>query len=244
MQLPLAFQLPDNISLDSFIPGQNEELLHALKQLVQAPAERLLFISGSNYSGKTHLASAACVAASETGLSCAYLPLKEVAKLAPDALQDLHQLDMLALDDVQVIAGKSQWEKALFSLFNQAREHHTRLIFTANCGPGSLPIELADLKSRLSWGVSYKLAPLGDEDKIHLLLQSAEQRGLILKQEVASYILSRYSRDIPGMLDILNQLDQASMTAQRKLTLPFVRHQLQDRRPDFNQNISPDGLSK
>jgi len=227
-QLPLAFQLPENMTLDSFIPSRNDEILHAVKQLAQSPAEQLLFISGPSHSGKTHLASAACLAASETGLSCAYLPLKEIVNLTPDVLQDLHQLELLALDDVQVIAGKPQWEKALFTLFNRARDRHTKLMFTANCRPGALPLELADLKSRLSWGVSYKLSPLADEDKIQLLLQAAEQRGLILKQEVASYILSRYSRDIPGMLDILNQLDHASMAAQRKLTLPFVRQQLRN----------------
>lgn len=226
VQLPLAFQLPENMSLDSFIPGKNEEILHAVKQLVQAPAEHLLFISGPGHSGKTHLASAACLAASETGLSCAYLPLKELVNLTPGALQNLHQLDILALDDVQVIAGKPEWEKALFTLFNQARDLQTRLIFTANCGPTSLPLELADLKSRLGWGVSYKLEPLADEGKIQLLLQAADQRGLILKQDVASYILSRYSRDIPALLATLDRLDQASMAAQRKLTLPFVRQQL------------------
>jgi len=163
VQLPLAFQLPDNMSLESFIPGKNEEILHAVKQLVQAPAEHLLFISGPGQSGKTHLASALCVAATKAGLNCAYLPLNELAQLDPNALQDLHQLDLVCIDDVQAVAGKPEWEEALFVLFNQARENNSRLLFTADQGPGSLPLELADLKSRLSWGVSYKLEPLADE---------------------------------------------------------------------------------
>jgi DnaA family protein len=233
VQLPLAFQLPDNMTLDSFIPGENGEILHALKQLVQAPVERLLYISGPTQSGKTHLASAACLSASESGLSCAYLPFADMVKLPPEALEDLHLLNMIALDDVQLIAGKPEWEKALFTLFNQARDRHTRLLFTANCGPASLPLDLPDLKSRLSWGVSYKLITLTDEDKVQLLLQAAEQRGLILKQEAARYILSRYSRDISGLLNILDQLDHASMAAQRKLTLPFVRQQLQECKPGY-----------
>ena len=106
------------------------------------------------------------------------------------------------------------------------RDNNTRLLFTADRVPVSLPLGLADLKSRLSWGVSYKLEPLTDEGKIRLLLQGSEQRGLTLKHDVASYILSRYSRDISDLLAILDQLDQASMAAQRKLTLPFVRQQL------------------
>lgn len=227
VQLPLLFKMPANMSLDNFIPGRNSEILYALRQLIQAPTESMLYISGSTHTGKTHLASALCAAATETGLSSTYLPLNELAQLAPNALQDLHQLELVCIDDVQAIAGKPEWEEALFVLFNQSRDFNTRLLFTADRRPGSLPLELADLKSRLSWGISYKLEPLDDRDKIPFLLQAADQRGLFMKADVASYILSRYSRDIPDLLALLDRLDQASMAAQRKLTLPFVRQQLQ-----------------
>lgn len=226
IQLPLAFQLPGNTSLDSFIPGKNTEILHVLRQLAGTTSETLVFISGPTQSGKTHLASALCLAAAEASLSSAYLPLRELTELPASALQNLHQLDLICVDDVEAVAGKQEWEEALFVLFNQARDSHTRLLFTADRAPGALPLGLADLKSRLAWGISYKLQPLADEDKIKLLLQAAEQRGMTLKQDVASYILSRYSRDIPDLLTILDHLDHASMAAQRKLTLPFVRQQL------------------
>jgi len=226
IQLPLAFQLPGNASLDNFIPGKNTEILYVLRQLIRSPAELLVYISGPGRSGKTHLASALCQAAVASRLSSAYLPLRDLADYPPSALQDLHQLDLICLDDVEAIAGRPAWEEALFVLFNHARDSSTRLLFTADRAPVSLPLGLADLKSRLSWGVSYKLEPLTDEGKIRLLLQASEQRGLILKRDVASYILSRYSRDISDLLAILDRLDQASMAAQRKLTLPFVRQQL------------------
>ena len=226
IQLPLAFQLPGNASLDNFIPGKNTEILYALRQLIRSPAEPLVYISGPRQSGKTHLASALCQAAAAAKFGSAYLPLREFADLPPKALQDLHQLDLICLDDVEAIAGRQEWEEAVFVLFNHARDNNTRLLFTADRAPVSLPLGLPDLKSRLSWGVSYKLEPLTDEGKITLLLQASEQRGLTLKHDVASYILSRYSRDISDLLAILERLDQASMAAQRKLTLPFVRQQL------------------
>ena len=226
IQLPLAFQLPGNTSLDSFIPGKNAEILHALRQLLRPAGESPVYISGPAQSGKTHLASALCLAAAETGLRPAYLPLRELTDFPASALQDLEQLDLVCVDDVEALAGKPRWQEAVFIFFNQARDSQTRLLFTGECSSGALPLELVDLKSRLGWGVSYRLQPLADEDKIKLLLQAAAQRGLILKQDVASYILTRYSRDIPGLLAILDHLDLASMAAQRKLTLPFVRRQL------------------
>ena len=228
IQLPLAFQLPENASLDNFIPGRNTEILYLLRRLLVSTAEPLVYISGGGQSGKTHLASALCQAASASSLSSAYLPLRELADLPANALQDLHKLDLICLDDVEAIAGLPQWEEAVFVLFNHARDRNTRLLFTADRAPVSLPLGLADLKSRLCWGVSYKLEPLNDEEKIALLLQASAQRGLALQRDVASYILSRYSRNISDLLAILDRLDQASMAAQRKLTLPFVREQMAD----------------
>ena len=121
IQLPLAFQLPGNASLDNFIPGKNTEILYALRQLIRSPAEPLVYISGPGQSGKTHLASALCQAAAATGLGSAYMPLRELADLPPAALQDLHQLDLICLDDVEAIAGRPEWEEAVFVLFNHAQ---------------------------------------------------------------------------------------------------------------------------
>lgn len=226
LQLPLAFQLPANMSLDNFVAGSNGEIVYALKQLLETSTEPLLYLSGPAQSGKTHLASALLLAAADAGLACTYLPLQELTMLDPAALQDMHRMDLICIDDVQAVAGKPDWEEALFVLFNQARDEHSKLLFTADCVPAGLPLGLPDLKSRLGWGVSYRLEPLADEDKVQLLLQAAEQRGLILKADVANYILARYSRQIPDLLSLLDRLDHASMAAQRKLTLPFVRQQL------------------
>jgi DnaA family protein len=44
-----------------------------------------------------------------------------------------------------------------------------------------------------------------------------------LSRDTASYILKNYSRNISSLLSFLDQLDQASLAAQRKLTIPFVR---------------------
>ena len=226
-QLPLSFRIRSEATLENFLPGKNELLLNELKRLFAPAAEGTLFISGPHGCGKTHLLMAACQSAEQHGLSSAYLPLDELKNLSPQILQNLAELDLVALDDVQAIGGSKEWEQALFSLFNQAREGGCKLVFSSDRGPASLNIQLADLKSRLTWGAAFQLHPLDDNGKRQLLLQTAERLGVVLKEEAATFLISRCSRDINTLLELLNKLDRASMIAQRKLTLPFVRTQLE-----------------
>jgi DnaA family protein len=59
-----------------------------------------------------------------------------------------------------------------------------------------------------------------------LLQQRARGRGLELPDEVGRYLLARSARDIPSLLAVLDRLDHASLAAQRRLTVPFVREVL------------------
>jgi DnaA family protein len=62
---------------------------------------------------------------------------------------------------------------------------------------------------------------------MELLMCSAEQRGLKLSPEIALFLLHRLPRDIHSLVRLVEQLDYASLAAQRKLTIPFVRQVLQ-----------------
>jgi DnaA family protein len=138
-------------------------------------------------------------------------------------LDDIEQMELICLDDIHAIAGNSTWEEALFHLFNRAKEQGTNLIITSDSSPSTLQINLPDLVSRLASGTSYRLTTLDDSAKMELLIEKANERGMELSPETASYILKNHSRNIGALLEFLNQLDRASLAAQRKLTIPFVR---------------------
>jgi DnaA family protein len=225
-QLPLALRLRPSQRLEDFVVGRNRQALAALRALLAAPGPAQLYLSGPPGVGKSHLLAGLCSAAEGQGLSVAYVPLAEAAQLAPELLQGLEAMDLLAIDDVQCIAGKPSWEQALFALYNSARDAGRRLVVTADCGPAKLPMTLPDLRSRLAWGEAYHLQPLSDQDKIQLLEGQATQRGLQLPPEVGRYILDRAPRDLPSLLALMEQLDHAALAAQRRLTIPFVREQL------------------
>jgi DnaA family protein len=225
-QLPLALQLRPQQRLEDFIPGANRQAMAALVGLLATPGPAQVYLSGPAGSGKSHLLAGLCAAAEQQGMNVAYVPFTQIDQLHPMMLDGLEAMDLLALDDVQAIAGREDWEQALFALYNRARDAGRRLAITADCGPAQLSIALPDLRSRLAWGEPYHLQPLSDDDKLTLLGAEAERRGLHLTPEVARYILDRAPRDLPSLLALLEHLDHAALAAQRRLTLPFVREQL------------------
>jgi DnaA family protein len=215
--------LKQTASLDNYISGDNVQTLSEVKSCTQARNGAYLYLWGAKYTGKTHIATAAARMADGNGLATAFVPLSKAEVLAPEMLDDIEQMDLLCLDDIQDISGDKAWENALFNLFNRARDHGANLIITSDCGPSSLKITLPDLVSRLASGISYRLAPLDDTSKMELLISRANERGMELTQETASYILKNFSRNTGTLLEFLDQLDQTSLAAQRKLTIPFVR---------------------
>ncbi|MGW8310551.1 MAG: HdaA/DnaA family protein, partial [Thiogranum sp.] len=55
----------------------------------------------------------------------------------------------------------------------------------------------------------------------------AEQRGFELPEDTGRYLLRRLPRDLPALMKLLERLDTASLAAQRKLTVPFVKSVLE-----------------
>ena len=86
-----------------------------------------------------------------------------------------------------------------------------------------LHLDLPDLESRLKWGTTLQIRSMSDDDKAQALTNRAKMRGLELSDECARFLLTRLSRDMRALLDVLDTLDHASMAAQRKLTIPFIK---------------------
>ena len=186
----------------------------------------MIYLWGPRGCGKSHLLQALCHATTAKGLAPVYLPMQELVALSPAILQGLEQQALIAIDDIQIIAGKAEWEEALFHLYNRVREEGQWLVVSANVAPAGLALSLPDLTSRLGWGPVFQLMPLTDTDKRAALLLRARRRGLEMGNEVVEYLLRRCPRDMDSLFNLLNQLDQASLAAKRKLTIPFVRQLL------------------
>lgn len=231
-QLPLGLRLPAAARFDNFVGGPNAEAVAAVRQFVTNPATgpnpAVLFLSGAAGSGKTHLLQAACRAAETGGGHGIYLPLADLVEHDPCLLDGFEHYAVLALDDVHAIAGRRAWEEALFHLFNRLRDAGGRCLGAANAAPEHLGLTLPDLRSRLGWGAVYALQPVDDAVRVEVLTLRARERGLELPDDTAHFLLRRCPRDLPALMALLDRLDVAALSAQRRLTVPFVKDVLED----------------
>jgi DnaA family protein len=218
-QIPLRFQAREDKTFASFVPGTNHQLIGILRQ----SSEPFIYLWGEAGSGKSHLLQACCSDASARQLSSVYLPLIELIQHPATCLDGLETMDRVCLDDMQAIQGQAEWEAALFHLFNRIRDAGHQLLVSANAPPADIDIKLADLASRMNWGVTLQLQTLGDEDLLQALIARAETLGMQLKPDAGRFMLTRFPRDPQSMWQLLDTLDQASLTEQRKLTIPFLR---------------------
>jgi DnaA family protein len=218
-QLALGVRLRSESVFDSFWPGQNAQIVATLR----SPSTEPLWLWGATSTGKSHLLQAACAAAGDG----AYFPLVRALALPPEALTGFERSPVLCVDDVDAVAGDLAWEKALFRLFNDATELNSRLIFAAAVPPRQPDWRLEDWGSRAAACTVYQLRELDDDGRLEALRLRAAQRGLQLPHETSDYLLKRMPRDLRSLFDILDQLDEASLVAQRRLTIPFIRDALE-----------------
>jgi DnaA family protein len=231
LQLPLGVQLAEAASFESYYAGPNREAVAALQAPSGAP---VLLLYGPKGSGKSHLLQALTRAACAQ-VTCAYVPLRQLADAAPgDALDGLERVELVCLDDVDAVIAAPSWAVALLRLLDQLRAHEARAVLASEAPPERLPAALPDLRTRLSAAAVYGLKPLSDDDRARLLQERARARGLELPADAARHLLARLPRDTGTLLDALDRLDRALLTAQRRLTLAFVQQWLRDSptRPD------------
>ena len=227
-QLPLAFSRLDIYDFASYLPGANGDAVERLLNTALGRGAKNIYLWGKQGAGKSHLLQAACKLAAADQRPCAYVPLALLGDARPEILASLDELSLVCMDDLDAIAGKDEWEVAMFNLFNRLKDADIPLVMSARNSPSGIPICLPDLKSRLAWDLSFRLRPMDESLKMIALKRRAEARGFALSDSVMEYLIRRVNRDTHNLFRWLDRLEVHSLVAQKKLTVPFVKRILEE----------------
>ena len=225
-QIPLKLEPSRENRFEDYVLGQNAPVVESLKGLVSEP-DKLLFLSGSEGTGKTHLLNAACLAAREQGITAFYAGLRSMPKGSQQLLEGLENIDLVCIDDLHHIAGDKIWEEALFHCLNKIRSKQGRIVLTSRQRLSALTIELPDLRSRLQWGLRMQLQVLEEEDKLIVLDRYAASLGIEIPGEVGGYLIRHSPRNLASLLNMVGRLQQAAFISKRRITVPLAREVLQ-----------------
>lgn len=226
-QLVLNVRLSSEATFGAYYSGPNAEAVNSLAAMAnrstQWAGESQIYLWGAPATGKTHLLQALCQEFSRRDMSSVYLPLRMFESGDTAILSDLGGLALVCVDDLDVMVNKPEWELGLFNLINVSRQAGHSLVLASQQNPSHLRTGLADLGSRLVWGPVFKLQSLDDNGKLNALRAHAKQRGIVFSDEVGRYLLNNFPRDLVSLLQVLDRLDESSLAAKRRLTVPFIK---------------------
>jgi len=191
-------------TLDNFVAGRNVELLAALRQAAAGAAEvRAVYLWGEAGSGKSHLLRAM---AAQHGIYA--------VRAVPMAAS------LVAVDDVEALDDAAQI--ALFELYNRMREQGGLLLVSGRQAPAHLALR-DDLRTRLSGGHVFALQALSEPERRAVLRQAADVRGIALSDEVMDFMLTRFSRDLGSLMELLALMDGYALQTRRAITIPLIK---------------------
>ena len=225
-QIALDIGLASTPSFANFFGGPNEAALRHLElwagNSLRSPVPTYLW--GDAASGKTHLLRAVREVLCEQGTSCGWL---DADVLEPPAFNE--SWTAVILDDCHLYTAVQQ--QAAFNWFVNALsapDGRPRWVLAAGQLP---PADLAlreDLRTRLGWGHVFALQAPNETERRAVLRKEADARGVFLSDEAMDFMLTRFSRDLGSLMQLLDQLDAYALQTQRAITIPLIKSMLEN----------------
>jgi chromosomal replication initiator protein len=197
-------------TFETFVVGSSNKFAHAAAQAVAAnpgQAYNPLFIYGSSGLGKTHLLRAICHEIVSNNPNINYLfthgedfTNEIVLHLAQKNMAEFHNkyrnLELLIVDDVQFIAGKTSTEEEFFHTFNALTEMKHQIVLSSDRPPKEISTLEDRLRTRFEWGLLADIQPPDLETRMAIIKRKAELLEFDLPDEVVTYIAERLKNNI------------------------------------------------
>jgi len=193
-----------------------------------------MFIFGSTGVGKTHLIQAIGIRIKEQNprARVLYVPARvfesQYTSAVPkgkvnDFINFYQSIDVLLIDDIHELAGKTGTQNTFFHIFNHLHQHGKQLIMTSDRRPVDMDGMVPRLISRFKWGMTVELDKPDFELRRSVLVKRAAQDGLTLTDDVLDFIAAQVTdsvRDLEGV--VVSLLAHATMMNQ-EITLELAQ---------------------
>ena len=224
-QIALDIGLASVPSFANFFAGPNEAALRHLElwagNSLRSPVPTYLW--GQPGSGKTHLLKAVGQALCVQGARVGWM---DASTLEPPEFDE--SWAVVILDECHLYTAVQQ--QAAFNWFVNAMssaDGQPRWVLAAGSLP---PADLAlreDLRTRLGWGHVFELHALTEPERRAVLRREADARGVFLGDDAMDFMLTRFSRDLSSLMQLLDQLDGYALQTQRAITIPLIKAMLE-----------------
>ena len=131
--------------------------------------------------------------------------------------------DLLIIDDVQFISGKTKTQEELFHIFNSLYESGKQIVFSSDKPPHAIQELEERLKSRFGGGMVADIGLPEYESRLAILNAKLQGRENYINAEILEFIASNIQKNIRELEGALNAVVAKSKLAQRLLNINEVK---------------------
>ena len=227
-------------TFDNFIVGGSNKFAHAACVAVaDRPAQDYnpLFIYGPSGLGKTHLLYAITneIKKKNPAANIIYIKgedftnqmIESLSKKSISKFRDKYRTcDVLLVDDIQFIAGKTSTQEEFFHTFNALYEDGKQIILVSDRPPRDIETLEDRIKTRFEWGLIADIQPPDLELRIAIFKNKISQAGISVSDEIITYLaenLRSHIRQIEGAVKKLAALKYLSGS---EITMELVKDRM------------------
>ncbi|GAB3791989.1 chromosomal replication initiator protein DnaA [Nocardioides ungokensis] len=206
----LETRLNPKYTFETFVIGSSNRFPHAAAVAVaEAPGKAYnpLLVYGDSGLGKTHLLHAIghYVRSLYSGAKVRYVSSEEFTNEFINAIRDDRQdrfkrryrdVDVLLIDDIQFLEGKTQTQEEFFHTFNTLHNANKQIVLTSDRAPKRLEALEDRLRNRFEWGLITDVQPPDLETRIAILRKKAAMDRLTAPPDVLEFIASKIQTNI------------------------------------------------
>ena len=231
-------QLNPNYTFDNHVEGECNRLARSAGMAVAvspgSTAFNPLYIYGDSGLGKTHIVQAIGheVRQRHPELQVLYVSMNKFQAQFQTAYKNgeitdfIHfyqTVDVLIIDDIQELTGKTGTQNAFFNIFNHLQLAGKQLILTSD----KPPVELKDIEQRLltrfKWGLSAYLSIPDYETKLKIIRAKAQRLGATIPEDVVAYLAENISANVREIEGALSSLMANASFLGRKITMSLAK---------------------
>lgn len=239
--------LDPRLTFDSFVVGKPNELAHAAARRVaegDGVTFNPLFLHGGVGLGKTHLMHAIAweKLRRDPDINILYLSAEQFMYKFVQALrfkdtisfkEMFRSVDVLMVDDVQFIAGKTTTQEEFFHTFNALIDQNKQVIISGDRSPMDIDGIEERIKSRLQWGLVVDLHPTDYELRLGILqskqeIQAKHNPDVVVASGVLEFMAHRISSNVRVLEGALTRLYAFGSLVGREVTLEMAQESLSD----------------
>lgn len=235
---------------DNFIVGGCNDLAYSVAQAVaKNPGSRHnpFFIYGGVGLGKTHLIQAAGNMAESNGVNVKYLTAEEfgndfinhITNKKTGFASKYRNVDMLIVDDIQFIAGKTKTQEEFFNTFNALHQKNKQIILSSDCLPDNIPNLTDRLRSRFHMGMVVDINLPDFETRQAIIQSKTTELGLKLDREVIEYMAENIKTNIRELEGLINTFNGYIEMKNLKPSIDLVKVVMNDIRPEPTKHFTP-----